>query len=214
MVDEDIVAKLSRHLDDHPNAAAAQPAIYWMHNRARIWNGRGNFNKLIGNTLSSTKIPSPRSINGFEKAHWVTGCCVLFRNTTLRQSGLLNKLFFLYYEDVDLSFRLVEHGFELHYLPGCKMYHEAGVSATVKKQEGNLSPIIHYYISRNHIWILRRYGNAFLYPLNMIYNGTYYLALLAYFILRGRKQKASYLIKGLKEGFFTPKNLIWNPNNY
>jgi len=214
LVDEDIVIKLSRHLDAHPEAAAVQPAIYWMHDKSRIWNGRGSFNKLTGNTLSLTQLPGNTAQNYFEQAHWATGCCVLYRNKALQQSGLLNKAFFLYYEDVDLSFRLRECGYEVHYFPGCKMYHEAGVSATVKKQEGNLSPVIHYYISRNHVWIIRRYGKAVLYPVNVLYNGAYYLALLAYFILRGRQQKAGYLIKGLKEGFFTPKNLIWNPNNY
>ncbi|HWZ35647.1 MAG TPA: glycosyltransferase family 2 protein [Mucilaginibacter sp.] len=214
LVDEDIVVKLNRHLETHPNAAGVQPAIYWMHDRAKIWNGKGGFNKLTGNMPSSTRLPDVASLDSFEQADWVTGCCVLFRNSVLLQSGLLNKVFFLYYEDVDLSFRVREYGFKLHYLPGCKMYHEAGASATVKKKEGNLSPIIHYYISRNHFWILRRYGNPMLYPLNLLYNGAYYLALLGYFILRGRKQKAGYLIKGVKEGLFTPKNLIWNPSNY
>ncbi|HEY9533755.1 MAG TPA: glycosyltransferase family 2 protein [Mucilaginibacter sp.] len=213
LVDEDIVTQLSRHLDKHPDAAAVQPAIYWMHNRAKIWNGRGCFNKLTGNTPSLTTLPDA-SADSFEHADWVTGCCALFRNTALQKSGLLNKQFFLYYEDVDLSFRLRECGYELHYLPGCKMYHEAGASATVKKKEGNLSPIIHYYICRNHIWVLRRYGKPLLYPINLLYNGAYYLALLAYFILRGRKQKAGFLIKGIKDGFFTAKNLIWNPSNY
>lgn len=214
LVDEDILAKLSQHLDAHPKAAAVQPAIYWMHDRSKIWNGKGTFNKLTGNTPSSTQLPDATAIVGYEQADWLTGCCVLFRNTALQQSGLLNKIFFLYYEDVDLSFRLRQGGFELHYLPSCKMYHEAGVSASVKKKEGNLSPIIHYYVCRNHIWILRRYGNPLLYPVNLIYNGAYYLALLSYFILRNRRQKAGFLIKGIKEGLFKPKNLIWDPINY
>ncbi|MFD2873871.1 glycosyltransferase family 2 protein [Mucilaginibacter ximonensis] len=214
LVDEDIIVKLLKHLDIHTEAAAVQPAIYWMHNRSKIWNGRGAFNKLTGNTPSSTKLPDAVSINGYEQADWLTGCCTLFRNSALQRSGLLNEIFFLYYEDVDLSFRLRQCGFELHYLPSCKMYHEAGISARVKKKEGNLSPIIHYYICRNHIWILRRYGNPMFYPINFLYNGVYYLALLGYFILRNRRQKAGYLIKGIKEGLFTPKNLIWTPVNY
>lgn len=214
LVDEDIVTTLSRHLDDNPNTGAVQPAIYWMHDRSRIWNGKGSFNKLTGNTPSSTNSPNAASIANFEQADWVTGCCALFRNTALQRSGLFNKRFFLYYEDVDLSFRLRQCRYELHYLPGCKMYHEAGASATVKKKEGNLSPIIHYYICRNHIWILRGYGNPVFYPVNLLYNATYYLALLSYFIIRRRKQKAAFLIKGIKDGFFTAKSLIWDPSNY
>jgi GT2 family glycosyltransferase len=215
LVDKDLVSGLLAHMDNHPEAAAVQPAIYWMHNKSKIWNGEGKFNKLLGKTISDTSVPDEAALNSYKVAEWVTGCCMLIRNTVLTKSGLFNKRFFLYYEDVELSFRLRDAGFELHYLPSCKMYHEAGVSAKVSapKKEGVLSPVIHYYISRNHIWFLRRYGNPLCYPVNMAYNGIYYLALLAYFILRRRNEKAQFLIKGLKEGIFTSKNLIWPQNN-
>jgi GT2 family glycosyltransferase len=212
LVDEDIVYKLSVHLNDHPEAAAVQPAIYWMHDKTKIWNGKGSFNQVVGLTYTD-KTPADNSA-AFENADWVTGCCMLIRNTALKKSGLFNKRFFLYYEDTDLSFRLREVGYELHYLPSCKIYHEAGVSAKVeiKKKEGILSPVIHYYISRNRLWFLRRYGKAIFYPVYIISSAFYYIPLLIYFIIRGRNEKAGFLIKGLKDGIFTSKNLIWPKN--
>jgi GT2 family glycosyltransferase len=214
LVDEDIVSKLSTHLDNHIETAAVQPAIYWMHDKGKVWNGRGHFNKILGSVVFDTKLPDQTSINSYSVADCVTGCCMLLRNSALTKSGLFNKRFFLYYEDVDLSFRLREAGYEVHYLPSCKMYHEAGVSAKVSapKKEGTLSPVIHYYVSRNHIWVLRRYGKPVFYPVNILYNGLYYGALLIYFVLRGRNKKARFLIKGLKEGAFTPQNSIWPTN--
>lgn len=214
-VDEDIVTKLSTHLNDHLEAAAVQPAIFWMHKRSMIWNGLGSFNKILGITISDKNLPVPGSARTYENAEWLTGCCMLIRNKALIKSGLFNKKFFLYYEDVELSFRLREHGYDLHYLPSCRMYHEAGVSAIVGsfKKEGTLNPIIHYYISRNHLWFLRKHGKPFLYPLNLAYNGFYYMVLLLYFKLRGRNEKAKLLIQGLKEGLFTSKSLIWPENN-
>jgi GT2 family glycosyltransferase len=209
LVDEDIVTKLSQHLDQHIQAVAVQPAIYWLHDKTKIWNGKGGFNKLLGTTYSDQTIPKPTDI--FERAEWVTGCCMMLRNEVLSKVGVFNKQFFLYFEDVEFSFRLRDCGYEVHYLPTCKMYHEAGVSAKVSapKKEGFLSPVIHYYISRNHIWFLRRYGNSILYPLNILYNGFYYGILLIYFKIRGRNEKAGCLIKGIKEGLFTSKELIW-----
>lgn len=211
LVDEDIITALSQHLDTHPQAAAAQPAIYWMHDRSKIWNGEGDFNGVTGLVHSDTKTPTPDDLASFKQAKWVTGCCVLLRNSALQKSGLLNNKFFLYYEDVELSYRLRDNGFELHYLPSVKMYHEAGVSAKIspQNQEGNLSPIIHYYIGRNHIWFLRKYGNTIFLPVYATRNALYYGALYVYFKLRNRNEKASNLIKGLKDGLFTPKNLIW-----
>lgn len=215
LVDEDLISGLLVHLNEHPEAAAVQPAIYWVHDKTKIWNGEGSFNRLLGKTISDTTIPDEAALKSYKLAEWLTGCCMLIRNSALTKSGLFNNRFFLYYEDVELSFRLRDAGFEVHYLPSCKMYHEAGVSAKVSapKKEGVLSPVIHYYISRNHIWFLRRYGNPAYYPVNIVYNGFYYLALLGYFILRRRNEKARFLIKGLKEGIFTSKNLIWPQNN-
>lgn len=213
-VDEDIVSKLSSHLNNHLEAAAVQPCIFWMHKRS-IWNGEGSFNQVLGITSSDTTLSNQNSLNNYKKAEWLTGCCMLIRNEALIKSGLFNKKFFLYYEDVELSFRLRANGYDLHYLPSCKLYHEAGVSAKISapKKEGFLNPVIHYYICRNHLWFLRKYGNPIFYPINIVYNTFYYGSLLIYFTLRGRKEKAQYLVKGLKEGFFTPKNLIWNENN-
>ena len=215
LVDEDIVQKLSAHLNKHLHAAAAQPAIYWMHKPDKIWNGEGRFNKILGTTVSDTTIPNISIHSSFTVAEWLTGCCLMVRNEALQKSGLFNKAFFLYYEDVDLSFRLRKGGFQLHYLPSCKMYHEAGISAKVAapKKEGQLSPVIHYYISRNHLWFIRQYGSTVFLPFNFLYNGLYYSALLIYFVIRGRKQKASFLLKGLKEGISVPKKLIWSKSN-
>ncbi|MBC7398478.1 MAG: glycosyltransferase family 2 protein [Mucilaginibacter sp.] len=210
LVDEDIVSKLSIHLNNHPNAAAVQPAIYWLHDKTKIWNGKGGFNQLLGLTYSDKTLPAENP--DYENAKWVTGCCMLIRNSALVKSGLFNKQFFLYYEDVELSYRLCGLGFELHYLPSGKLYHEAGVSAKVEKKEGFLSPIIHYYITRNRIWFLRRYGNPIFYPIYVIGGLLYYSALWGYFKLRGRNEKAGFLVKGLNEGLFTPKNLIWPLN--
>lgn len=210
LVDEDLVSGLAAHLDKYQQAAGVQPAIYWMHNKTKIWNGKGSFNAVLGLPYSDKTLPAQSDTSEYEIAEWITGCCMLLRNSVLIKSGLFNKHFFLYYEDVELSFKLRDWGHELHYLPSCKMYHEAGVSAKVEKKEGFLSPVIHYYTSRNHIWFLRKYGKPVFYPVNMLYNGFYYLGVWVYLKLRGRNEKAGFIIKGIKEGLFTPSKLIWS----
>lgn len=211
VVDEDMVGKLYKHLEQYSEAAAVQPAIYWMHDKANIWNGKGKFNKATGMIYSDKTKPAGSHVRAFECADWLTGCCVLLRNECLKESGLFNSKFFLYYEDVDLSLRLRDTGRQLHYLPSAKMYHEAGVSAKVEKpeNEGSLSPIIHYYITRNRLWFLRRYGSPFFLPLYVLTALVYYPAIWLYFKLRGRDKKAKFVLQGLKEGLFEPKENIW-----
>ncbi|MBG6236619.1 GT2 family glycosyltransferase [Pedobacter sp. CAN_A7] len=207
LVETDVVSDLLNHLENHQQAGGVQPAIYWMHDKTSIWNGDCYVNGVFGYTYHKK---TKELQHQFNKVQWLTGCCCLLRNTVLAKTGGFNARFFLYYEDVELSYRLRAAGYELHYLPSVSMYHEAGASGkAAKDKEGTLSPIIHYYVSRNKIWFFRNYGNPLFYPLMFLYNAPYFVGLLAYFILRGRKKKAGYLFKGLKDGFFTPKALIW-----
>lgn len=209
--DGNLVSGLLSHLEHHPEAAAAQPAIYWLHDKTRIWNGRGDYNSILGRVFNDKTLHE--NDLDFKKAKWLTGCCMLVRNEVFEKAGLFNKQFFLYDEDVELSFRMRSAGFELHYLPKLKIYHEAGASGQLSspEKEGSLSPVIHYYISRNRIWFLRKFGKPLFYPVMFLYYLPYYLALFVYFLIRGRRKKATCLFNGLKDGFFTPEKVIW-PN--
>jgi GT2 family glycosyltransferase len=209
-VDEDFLSPLIEYLEQHKKIAAVQPAIYFLDKKNQLWNGGSFFNQFFGITYSKNK-KSRQSLQKPEKVEWLTGCCFLVKNEALKQTGLLNTKFFLYYEDVDLSFRLRENDYELHYYPNTKVYHEAGASGKqkIKNSEGTLSPIIHYYLCRNKIWFLRKYGNPAFALIMFIKESVYNTALFTYFIIRGRNKKAKYLYKGIKEGLFTPKSSIW-----
>lgn len=208
-IDEDLVSGLLQHLEQHPEAAAVQPRINWLHDKTAIWNGAGGYNAVTGRVYTDKTVSG--SLEPFKKAKWLTGCCMLVRNSVLKETGLFNSRFFLYYEDTELSFRIRAAGHELHYLPQLKLYHDAGASGQVSTQEkeGTLNPFIHYYVTRNHIWFLRKFGNPFFYPVMFLFYMPYYTGILGYFVLRNRKKKAGYLIKGIKDGFFTSEKVIW-----
>ncbi|RZK68106.1 MAG: glycosyltransferase family 2 protein [Pedobacter sp.] len=208
-VDENFLSPLIAHLENNPETVAVQPSIYYLYQKDKLWNGGSFFNKIFGFTYSKNS-EKRQGLKSPERVDWLTGCCMLMRNETLKKTGLLNSKFFLYYEDVDLSFRLKNLG-DLYYFPGTKIYHEAGVSGQQKSKnsEGSLSPVIHYYLCRNKIWFVRRYGNPVFIPIIFIKDSFYYVSLYIYFIIRGRKKKAAYLYQGIKEGLFTPLSSIW-----
>ncbi|RNL56925.1 glycosyltransferase family 2 protein [Pedobacter jejuensis] len=208
--EEDFLTPLLSHLDKNKNVVAVQPAIYYLGNKEQLWNGGSYFNPYFGITYSNNS-KARQQLDTPEKVDWLTGCCLLVRNEALKKIGLLNEKFFLYYEDVELSFRLKAECGELYYIPTTKIYHEAGVSGKFKSAnpEGTLSPIIHYYLSRNKIWFLRKYANPFFAILIFLINTFYYGAVFCYLIIRGRNKKVMYLYKGIKEGLFTSKSMIW-----
>lgn len=64
--------------------------------------------------------------NYFKKAHkqdWLTGAYFLMRKKAMDMSGLFDEEFFLYVEEVELSYRFFKNGWEAWYLPRWKTVH-------------------------------------------------------------------------------------------
>lgn len=62
----------------------------------------------------------------FKKAHkqdWLTGAFFLMRKSAMDTVGLFDEDFFLYVEEVELSYRFAKAGWEIWYLPDWKIVH-------------------------------------------------------------------------------------------
>jgi GT2 family glycosyltransferase len=59
------------------------------------------------------------------ETRWVSGACVLLRRAAWTDTGGFDEHFFMYGEDVDLSFRLRNRGGILRYCPDCVVWHHA-----------------------------------------------------------------------------------------
>lgn len=54
---------------------------------------------------------------------WALGACLLIRRDAMREIGLFDERFFLYFEDVDLCRRAWQAGWEVHYVAEADMVH-------------------------------------------------------------------------------------------
>jgi GT2 family glycosyltransferase len=204
-VESGFLEPLVNVLDNNINIGAVQPLIYFHHDRELIWNAGSVFNKWTGElvTLEYNKRDVQHKRRGIKKnVDWLTGCAFLLRTEILSQIGLLKEDFFIYYEDVDLSFRIKMAGWELAYEPSSVIYHIGGMSHKEKEKgpEGFVNPKVHYLSARNHIWILKQYKCMHFVPTVVLYQTGYYTAVCLYFILRGRFTKLAAWFKGMKNG--------------
>ena len=55
---------------------------------------------------------------------WVMGACMLLRREALEEVGLLDEGFFMYYEDIDLCYRMGQQGWKVRYEPAIAVRHE------------------------------------------------------------------------------------------
>ncbi len=195
---------LLSYMETYPNTGAVQPRICFAHNPSLIWNAGTKYFPWLGITKTIGYGKKDGSIYGIEKPlDWISGCAFFIRNKVLVQTGFFDPAFFTYYEDVDLSFKILNSGFNLHYIPSSIIYHIAGMSGKTitKGKEGFLHATVHYHNLRNRIWIWRRYAKFWQWPSILAYHFFYFGAMLLYFLLRNRSEKFKASINGIKDGF-------------
>jgi GT2 family glycosyltransferase len=204
-VEPNFLEPLVARLDENPSVGAVQPLIYFHHDRNLIWNAGSTFNALLGicNTPDyNKKDPEHQFKYKLKKIDWITGCAFMMRASVLKKVGLLKEAFFIYYEDVDLSFRIKQAGYILGYVPESVIYHIAGMShkSKTKEKEGFVSPKVHYLNNRNRIWFLKVHTPWWAIPTTFIYQFLYYLAVIFYFISRLRFNKLKAWLTCIKDG--------------
>jgi len=87
----------------------------------------------------------------FSQTEYVFGACAgaaIYRRTMLEDIGLFDEDFFLYGEDIDLSFRAQLRGYKCLFVPQARVYHEVAATA------GRGSHPSVYYSRRNMFYVL------------------------------------------------------------
>ncbi len=141
VVEDDTFSKIIDFMDDHPEAGGLG---------VKMIDGKGNF-------LPESKrgLPTPRvafykifGLSGFfpksktfgkyhlgyldkDKTHEVeilSGAFMFMRREALDKTGLLDEEFFMYGEDIDLSYRIIKAGYKNYYFPETRIIHYKGES--------------------------------------------------------------------------------------
>jgi GT2 family glycosyltransferase len=71
----------------------------------------------------------------------LAGCFMFMRRAALDKAGLLDEAFFMYGEDIDLSYRIKQAGFKNYYFPDTKIIHYKGEST----KKGSLNYVRTFY---------------------------------------------------------------------
>lgn len=112
--------------------------------------------------------PSRIDLNEMGEVPWVTGAAVLFRTAALRDVGLFDEGFFLYYEETELMWRLRRGGWSIWHEPAARIVHAGGAATNIRDPETGLPRRErlpgYWYDSRRRFVTLTRgrlYGLAF-----------------------------------------------------
>lgn len=127
--------------------------IYYYSDKKMIWYAGGSYDTDSG---FATHFGYKKNDDGsYDKdiyVTFITGCLMLIPHQVLDKVGLLDEGYFLYSEDTDYCCRARLLGFNLVYCSNCVIYHK--VSAAT----GDNSPMQQYYMLRNDLYLISKYG--------------------------------------------------------
>lgn len=142
-LDNEAVDVLAGYLDAHPEVGAvgasvanpdSGPAVACFrfpglaHETANAMKF-GPYSKLMKNHLAP--FPPERPTGPVD---WVTGAAVMFRLSAVQGVDFFDPVFFLYFEEVDLMYRLTQAGWGIHYVQEAKVMHDEGSSTQVQSR--------------------------------------------------------------------------------
>ncbi len=107
-------------------------AFYKMFGLSKLFSKSKRFNRYYLGHLDKDEI-NPVEI--------LSGAFMLLRKSVLDKIGLLDETFFMYGEDIDLSYRILKAGYQNVYFPKTKIVHYKGEST----KRGSLNYVVTFY---------------------------------------------------------------------
>lgn len=154
VVEEDTFSKVVDFMETHPDAGGLG---------VKMIDGKGNFLPESKRGLPTPEVAfykmfgisklfphsqrfgryhlSYLNENEVHSVDVLAGAFMLLRKETLDKTGLLDETFFMYGEDIDLSYRITQAGYRNYYFPGTTIIHYKGEST----KKGSLNYVKVFY---------------------------------------------------------------------
>lgn len=170
VVDSNFLDKLIETAESGPRIGIVGPKIYFYDDSNLIYTAGG---KITHHPFKGIQIPQRGQqeidvgkFNTLEKVDWIDGCCMLVRCEAIKDVGLLNEDYFLYWDVVEWAMEMDKKGWICYYTPQSVLFHK--ISRTISK---NKNRQWYYYVKDTLNFQSRHLRNRFwltYYPLRLI----------------------------------------------
>lgn len=198
VVGEDVLRESLRFMETHPKAGGAGVRMLKTNGADAKESRRGiptpmtSFYKMIG---LCSRFPKNKVFGKYYMGYlpWdipsqieiVSGAYFMLRRKTLDEVGLLDEDFFMYGEDIDLSYRIIKGGWENWYLP-LRILHYKGEST-----EKTNFRYVHVFYEAMFIFLRKHYGHLsffFSLPIRLGIYSKAYLSMCSMFVDKVRRR--------------------------
>ncbi len=120
-VERKTISNIIQIAEKNSSLGILSPLIY-KNKTEKIWFAGGKIDWLRMRAIHTDfKIKSKKS--KLWSTDYISGCAMLIKKEVFKKIGLLNEDYFLYYEDVDFSWRAYQSGFQLMVTSESRVYH-------------------------------------------------------------------------------------------
>jgi GT2 family glycosyltransferase len=154
VVDKEFLVEMLKVSESDNKIGILGPKIYYYDDPNRIWFAKG---KISWKLTRGLNIGYNQIDNGqYEKiaeVEYVSGCAFLIKKEVINRIGLIDKRFFLYFEEIDWTLRASKLGYKNVFVPKGKIWHKVSKSGGGIKGKIGL-----YYITRNRWLLMKRWS--------------------------------------------------------
>ncbi len=167
LLDKDVLVRLMGVLEQDQKVGAVSPKIYFAkgfefhkerYNKTDIgkviWyaGGKIDWKNVYGSARGADEVDTGK-YETVQETDFAAGACMLLKAKALKEVGLFDENFFMYYEDTDLSQRMKKADWKVLYYPEALIWHK------VAQSSGIGSELNDYFLTRNRMIFGMKYAS-------------------------------------------------------
>ncbi len=153
LIEQDMLTRLVECAQQY-GAAAVAPVICYEESPEIIWSA-GAYRQTLTQDIRGNKRGEQYQNAEPYLVDYATACGLLIQGKALRDVGLFDEQFFMYYEDLDWCWRLMAQNGQILVVPQARMWHK--VAATIG---GSDSAQERYYMALSSVLFFRKYTDS------------------------------------------------------
>jgi GT2 family glycosyltransferase len=192
VVAPDCLACLLKEALAHPEAGILVPKIYYYDDPKVIWSAGSRFRRFPpALVMRKTREEDRGQLDGERELAYATTCALLVTRPFLEKTGLLDRDYFIMYDDYDWSIRARENGFSIRFVPEAHMWHKVSKSTGV----GTRNPFFWMHYGKSSAIFFRKHARY-----RWLTGPVHHLYLLARMLVEGTAFGVRPFLKGWWEG--------------
>ncbi|MHA2339427.1 MAG: glycosyltransferase family 2 protein [Candidatus Hodarchaeales archaeon] len=153
------IKELVSFLEKNPQAGLVSPKIKLFSRQEYIWTTGGQVNFRTSGVVVNRGFfeydPDDKNYNNVEIIDFAPGTAVFVRSKYLEEIGLMDEIFFMYWEDPDWNFRAKKKGYESYYVPRTIVYHKIPINKEISNKRALFND---HFFKRNKQIIVWKYA--------------------------------------------------------